>query len=184
MNRPSIVPFVPVRGDSRSVPSSQILIQESPPEDARLLDAAHTLVNLQQTTGRQSRQNNNSSVRSDAQKGQEIVHTINTQSSSVHRNQLSIRPVGQTSAASPIVTHLQVPATTSISIVRSPIPIQMVGSPTSSLVVASLGSPKTKGGSPSNIDTRANGIIESLLIFINALVLYIYIYIYIRTCFK
>ena len=62
MQRPPFVPFAPVRGqsrytshasrqqesilqpmNSRTLPTLPLLIQEAPPEDARLLDAAHTL---------------------------------------------------------------------------------------------------------------------------------------------
>ena len=188
MQRPSLVPFVPVPGDSRSsfriskqphhilqpmnsrpIPSSQLLIPEAPPEDARLLDAAHTLVNLQQTTERQSRHKINPGLRPDTHRGQDISHAIHAQSPIAHRNQLSISPVGpaKTTSSGAILTHLQSPVTTSISILRSPVPIQMVGSPTSALVVTTIGNPTAAkgGGSPSNVNTHVKGTNCSLNAF-------------------
>lgn len=176
MQRPSFVPFVPIRGqsrntihgsrqqenilqpmNSRTLPTLPLLIQEAPPEDARLLDAAHTLVNLQQTTERQPRQNIGSGQRSsNTQRGQELSHSINPQSPILRRNQLSISPVRSSATASSglIVTHLPTPITSSLSIVRNPVSIQMVGSTTSSLVVTSLGNSMAKAGSSSNLNTH------------------------------
>ena len=179
MQRPSFVPFVPIRGqsrntfhvprqqqrilrpmNSRTLPTLPLLIQEAPPEDARLLDAAHTLVNLQQTTERQSRQKVGTGLSSETQRGQDISHTINPQSSILRNNQLSISPVGSATTVSSglIVSHLSSPNTSSIPIVRSPVSIQMVGSTSSSLVVTSLGNQMAKSGSSSNLNTHTKGM--------------------------
>ena len=70
-----------------------LLIQDAPPpEDARLLDAAHTLVNLQQTTERQTRQQSGgATLNPDTQIVQNISRAINLPQSTVLRtNQISI----------------------------------------------------------------------------------------------
>ena len=179
MQRPSFVPFIsPPRGqhrlnnsyalkqqqsnvlpmNSRTVPTLPLLIQEAPPEDARLLDAAHTLVNLQQTnTERQSRTN----FSSDSSVRQESPHAISPQSSTLRNNQLSISPV-RSAASGPtsslILTHLPTQNTSShISLMRNPVSIQMVGSTTSPLVVTSLGNPMAKTGSSSNMNILGKG---------------------------
>ena len=173
MQRPSSVPFIsPVRGhqkinnsyaikqqhsivqpmNSRTVPTLPLLIQEAPPEDARLLDAAHTLVNLQQTnTERQSRQK----FSSDTTVRQEAHRAISSQSSSLRNNPLSISPVRSAATGSSpglILSHFSTPnAPSTISLMRNPVSIQMVGSTTSPLVVTSLGNPMAKTGPSSNM---------------------------------
>ena len=180
MQRPSYVPFIsPARGqhrldnsyalkqqqsnvlpmNSRTLPTLPLLIQEAPPEDARLLDAAHTLVNLQQTnTERQSRP----SYSSDPSVRQVSPHSIGHQSPNLRNNQLSISPVRSAASGPPstlLLTHLPTQNTPShISLMRNPVSIQMVGSTTSPLVVTSLGSSMAKTGSSSNMNTLGKGI--------------------------
>ena len=185
MQRPSYVPLIsPVRGqqrfhnsyatkqqqsnvqpmNSRTAPTLPLLIQEAPPEDARLLDAAHTLVNLQQTNSdRQSRQDfgSGSSLR------QESPHAISPQSQSL-RNNLSISPVRSAAPGSSpglILAHLPTQNTPSpISLMRNPVSIQMVGSTTSPLVVTSLGNPMAKAGSSSSLNSLGKGIYKYSII--------------------
>ena len=170
MQRPPFVPFIsPVRGhpklnnsyatkqqhirpmNSRTLPTLPLLVpSEAPPEDARLLDAAHTLVNLQQTnTERQSRQK----FSSDTTGRPEARHILSSQSPSLRNNPLSISPVRSTGSSSGLIlTHLSTQnAPSPISLMRNPVSIQMVGSTTSPLVVTSLGNPMAKAGSNSNM---------------------------------
>ena len=200
MHRPPIVAFAPGRGDTRGsprlpkhqhhpVPSTggglsqttlprhltptQLMINQPPPEDARLLDAAQTLVNLQQTTERQ--QANTSHARLEqVPRGQALNHTVRPPISIGHRNQIIITTAGTGTTPSsrpPIVTHLQTSASSTIPIARNPIVIQMVESPSSPMVVTSLGNPVSKVASQSTTTTHTKGIYNYGI--------YIYIYIYI-----
>ena len=151
-----------------------LLIQDAPPpEDARLLDAAHTLVNLQQTTERQTRQQSGgATLNPDTQIVQNISRAINLPQSTVLRtNQIGINhPVG--SAVAPVSSGIIVTSLTSIQspslpIIRSTIPIQMVGSTTPSLTVASLGSVMTKPGPSININAHMKGTMRVMIKFVS-----------------
>ena len=151
-----------------------LLIQDAPPpEDARLLDAAHTLVNLQQTTERQTRQQSGgATLNPDSQIVQNISRAINLPQSTVLRNnQISINhPVG--SAVAPVSSGIIVTSLTSIQspslpIIRSTIPIQMVGSTTPSLAVASLGNVMTKPGPSININAHMKGTTRVRINFVS-----------------
>ena len=151
-----------------------LLIQDAPPpDDARLLDAAHTLVNLQQTTERQTRQQSGgATLNPDTQIVQNISRAINLPQSTVLRtNQISINhPVG--SAVAPVSSGIIVTSLTSIQspslpIIRGTIPIQMVGSTTPSLAVASLGNVMTKPGPSININAHMKGTTRVMICFVS-----------------